>query len=105
MPLWIIDTNLRSTIRLSIIKLLFLLHVFLGRAGALRVAESGAAATNTPGQGRRMKPRRSYSGKSSYVGGRYSEGFKGRVATYIERIQFRREAPWTRSARTARVSI
>jgi hypothetical protein len=33
------------------------------------------------------------------------EGFKGRVATYIERIQFRREAPWTRSARTARVSI
>ena len=36
---------------------------------------------------------------------RYEEGFKGRVATYIERIQFRREAPWTRSARTARVSI
>ena len=35
----------------------------------------------------------------------YFEGFKGRVATYIERIQFRREAPWTRSARTARVSI
>jgi hypothetical protein len=34
-----------------------------------------------------------------------TEGFKGRVATYIERIQFRREAPWTRSARTARVSI
>ena len=33
------------------------------------------------------------------------EGFKGRVATYIERIQFRREAPWTRCARTARVSI
>jgi hypothetical protein len=33
------------------------------------------------------------------------EGFKGRVATYIERIQFRREAPWTRSARTAKVSI
>ena len=33
------------------------------------------------------------------------EGFKGRVAAYIERIQFRREAPWTRSARTARVSI
>ena len=33
------------------------------------------------------------------------EGFKGRVATYIERIQFRREAPWTRSARTARVSV
>ena len=33
------------------------------------------------------------------------EGFKARVATYIERIQFRREAPWTRSARTARVSI
>src|SRR3954452_25113810 len=31
--------------------------------------------------------------------------FKGRVAAYIERIQFRREAPWTRSARTARVSI
>src|SRR4051812_28229890 len=38
-------------------------------------------------------------------GRRKSEGFKGRVATYIERIQFRREAPWTRSARTARVSI
>ena len=35
----------------------------------------------------------------------YYEGFKGRVATYIERIQFRREPPWTRSARTARVSI
>ena len=35
----------------------------------------------------------------------FFEGFKGRVATYIERIQFRREAPWTRSARTARVSI
>ena len=35
----------------------------------------------------------------------YQEGFKGRVAAYIERIQFRREAPWTRSARTARVSI
>ena len=34
-----------------------------------------------------------------------SEGFKGRVATYIERIQFRREAAWTSSARTARVSI
>jgi PQQ-dependent dehydrogenase (s-GDH family) len=34
-----------------------------------------------------------------------SEGFKSRVAAYIERIQFRREAPWTRSARTARVSI
>jgi hypothetical protein len=33
------------------------------------------------------------------------EGFKARVATYIERTQFRREAPWTRSARTARVSI
>ena len=33
------------------------------------------------------------------------EGFKSRVAAYIERIQFRREAPWTRSARTARVSI
>src|SRR3954462_3701719 len=33
------------------------------------------------------------------------EGFKGRVAPYIERIQFRREAPWTRPARTARVSI
>ena len=32
------------------------------------------------------------------------EGFKVRVATYMERIQFRREAPWTRSARTARVS-
>jgi hypothetical protein len=28
------------------------------------------------------------------------EGFKGRVAPYIERIQFRREAPWTRSALT-----
>jgi hypothetical protein len=37
--------------------------------------------------------------------GNLSEGFKGRVATYIERIQFRREAPWTRSVRTARVSI
>ena len=34
-----------------------------------------------------------------------SEGFKTRVAAYIERTQFRREAPWTRSARTARVSI
>jgi 2-polyprenyl-3-methyl-5-hydroxy-6-metoxy-1,4-benzoquinol methylase len=33
------------------------------------------------------------------------EGFKGRVAAYMKRIQFRREAPWTRSARTARVSI
>jgi MbtH protein len=32
------------------------------------------------------------------------EGFKGRVATYIERSQSRGEAPWTRSARTARVS-
>jgi hypothetical protein len=37
--------------------------------------------------------------------GELFEGFKGRVAAYIERIQFRREAPWTRSARTARVSI
>src|SRR4051812_26631143 len=34
-----------------------------------------------------------------------TEGFKGRVATHIERIQLHREAPWTRSARTARVSI
>ena len=33
------------------------------------------------------------------------EGFKVRVTAYIERTQFRREAPWTRSARTARVSI
>jgi hypothetical protein len=40
-----------------------------------------------------------------YSGHRISEGFKARVATYIERTQFRREAPWTRSARTARVSI
>src|SRR3954454_13682582 len=30
-----------------------------------------------------------------------NEGFKVGVATYIERIQFRKEAPWTRSARTA----
>jgi MHS family shikimate/dehydroshikimate transporter-like MFS transporter len=37
--------------------------------------------------------------------GTFVEGFKGRVATYIERIQLRREASWTRSARTARVSI
>src|SRR3954449_4657385 len=34
---------------------------------------------------------------------RRNEGFKARVATYIERTQFRREAPWTRSVRTARV--
>ncbi len=40
-----------------------------------------------------------------YLKSFYHEGFKGRVATYIERIQFRREAPWTRSARTARVSV
>jgi hypothetical protein len=33
------------------------------------------------------------------------EGFKARVTAYIERTQSRREAPWTRSARTARVSI
>ena len=33
------------------------------------------------------------------------EGFKTRVAAYMERSQSRREAPWTRSARTARVSI
>src|SRR4051812_43501162 len=34
-----------------------------------------------------------------------TEGFKDRVAVYIERIQFCREVPWTRSARTARASI
>ena len=33
------------------------------------------------------------------------EGFKSRVAAYIKRIQLRREVPWTRSARTARVII
>jgi transposase InsO family protein len=38
-------------------------------------------------------------------GRRLKEGFKARVAAYIERTRFRREAPWTRSARTARVSI
>jgi hypothetical protein len=32
------------------------------------------------------------------------EGFKVRVAAYIERTQFRRGAPWTRCARTARAS-
>jgi RHS repeat-associated protein len=32
------------------------------------------------------------------------EGFKIRVTAYIEHTQFRREAPWTRSARTARAS-
>jgi hypothetical protein len=37
--------------------------------------------------------------------GTVNEGFKARVAAYIERTRFRREAPWTRSARTARVSI
>jgi hypothetical protein len=36
---------------------------------------------------------------------RAEEGFKTRVAAYIERSQSRREAPWTRSARTAGVSI
>jgi len=45
------------------------------------------------------------SGNGSASSGSFDEGFKGRVATYIERIQFRGEAPWTRSARTARVSI
>src|SRR4051812_50160926 len=35
----------------------------------------------------------------------HHEGFKGRLATYIERSQSRGEAPWTRSARTARVSV
>jgi len=33
------------------------------------------------------------------------EGFKARVTAYIERTQSRREAPWTRSARIAGVSI
>src|SRR4051794_9704261 len=32
------------------------------------------------------------------------EGFKVRVTSYIERTQFRRGAPWTRSARTAKAS-
>jgi reverse gyrase len=32
------------------------------------------------------------------------EGFKVRVTAYIERTQFCRGAPWTRSARTARAS-
>src|SRR3954452_9416911 len=36
-------------------------------------------------------------GWTFFARGRVMEGFKGRVATYIERIQFRREAPWTRS--------
>ena len=34
-----------------------------------------------------------------------AEGFKARVTAYIERTQSRREAPWTRSARIAGVSI
>jgi hypothetical protein len=49
----------------------------------------------------RINPTLSAVDRESWIG----EGFKSRVAAYIERIQFRREAPWTRSAHTARVSI
>ena len=77
------------------------------RLGAMTIPVSTTGYRDLEAWAKPFGPIRAFGieGIVCYGAGLSREGFKGRVATYIERIQFRREAPWTRSARTARVSI
>jgi hypothetical protein len=72
-------------------------------AAATRLTQSGQPPAPPPAAA--METLRSLRrAREAKQEGPLDEGFKVRVAAYIERTQFRRGAPWTRCARTARAS-